>query len=123
MVRHGRDSFFVVGEGLLAADTAAETTTLVGAAMPAPRLSEVAELRQFRFSRIGPQGAPATTELLTALSEAITAVAPDVDGEIPAGFTYLGQFVDHDLTMDDTDVALGDDVSPGEFTIHTAVGR
>jgi len=115
MVRHGRDSFFVVGEGLLAADTAAETTTLAGAAMPAPRLSEVAELRQFRFSRIGPQGAPATTELLTALSEAITAVAPDVDGEIPAGFTYLGQFVDHDLTMDKTQAALGSDVTVDEL--------
>ena len=28
---------------------------------------------------------------------------------IPAGFTYLGQFVDHDLTFDKTDVMLGDE--------------
>ena len=34
---------------------------------------------------------------------------------MPAGYTYLGQFVDHDLTMDDTDVGLGDDVTPAEL--------
>lgn len=115
MMRHRRDSFFVVGEGVLTADTAAETTALAEAAHPAPHLSDVDELRQFRFSRIGPQGAPASTELVTALAEAITAVAPDADGEIPAGFTYLGQFVDHDLTMDKTQVALGSDVTVDEL--------
>ncbi|KQV71600.1 hypothetical protein ASC64_05135 [Nocardioides sp. Root122] len=36
----------------------------------------------------------------------------EVDGTIPAGFTYLGQFVDHDLTFDATTVALGDGISP-----------
>jgi hypothetical protein len=76
-----------------------------------PHLSDADELRQFRFSRIGPQGAPASTELVTAMAESITAVAPDHDGEIPSGFTYLGQFVDHDLTKDKTDVALGSDVT------------
>ena len=28
-------------------------------------------------------------------------------GQIPAGFTYLGQFIDHDLTFDKTHVMLG----------------
>ena len=28
-------------------------------------------------------------------------------GPIPAGFTYLGQFIDHDLTFDKTTVMLG----------------
>jgi hypothetical protein len=115
MARHGRDNFFVVGEGVLAADTAAETTALEGVAIPAPPLSEVAALRQFRFSRIGPQGVPTSTQLVTALSEAITAVGQDRDGEIPAGFTYLGQFVDHDLTMDKTQAALGSDVTVDEL--------
>ena len=41
--------------------------------------------------------------------------APDHDGEIPAGFTYLGQFVDHDLTMDKTQAALGSDVTVDEL--------
>ena len=36
-------------------------------------------------------------------------------GDVPAGYTYLGQFVDHDLTMDATDVALGEDVTPAEL--------
>ena len=33
-------------------------------------------------------------------------------GDVPAGYTYLGQFIDHDLTMDRTDVMFGDDVRP-----------
>ena len=32
--------------------------------------------------------------------------------QIPAGFTYLGQFVDHDLTFDKTNVMLGENVTP-----------
>ena len=35
--------------------------------------------------------------------------------EIPAGFTYLGQFVDHDLTFDKTAVTLGENVSPADL--------
>lgn len=37
----------------------------------------------------------------------MVAQAPDVDGDVPAGFTYLGQFVDHDLTRDVTKVPFG----------------
>ena len=36
-------------------------------------------------------------------------------GQIPAGFTYLGQFTDHDLTFDKTNVMLGDQVSPAQL--------
>ncbi len=35
--------------------------------------------------------------------------------QIPAGFTYLGQFIDHDLTFDRTNVMLGDRVSPAQL--------
>jgi hypothetical protein len=35
--------------------------------------------------------------------------------QIPAGFTYLGQFVDHDLTFDKTNVMLGQHVSPAQL--------
>jgi hypothetical protein len=35
--------------------------------------------------------------------------------QIPAGFTYLGQFVDHDLTFDKTNVMLGENVSPAQL--------
>jgi hypothetical protein len=33
-------------------------------------------------------------------------------GKIPAGFAYLGQFVDHDLTFDQSTVMLGENLSP-----------
>lgn len=101
-MRHGRDGFFVAGEGLLTADSA-------------PPLSEADALRQFRFSRIGPEGTKATTELVTAMAGAITTTDPDDDGEIPAGYTYLGQFVDHDLTRDKTQGELGSDVTVDEM--------
>jgi Animal haem peroxidase len=35
--------------------------------------------------------------------------------QIPAGFTYLGQFIDHDLTFDKTSVTFGDSVSPADL--------
>jgi hypothetical protein len=37
------------------------------------------------------------------------------DSDIPAGFTYLGQFIDHDLTFDKTSVMLGENVSPADL--------
>lgn len=37
------------------------------------------------------------------------------DGSIPAGFTYLGQFVDHDLTQDKTGATLGTQVTVEEL--------
>lgn len=38
-----------------------------------------------------------------------------VSAEVPAGYTYLGQFVDHDLTSDRTTLELGEDLGPGEL--------
>ncbi len=35
--------------------------------------------------------------------------------QIPAGFTYLGQFVDHDLTFDKTSVMLGENIPPSQL--------
>jgi hypothetical protein len=37
------------------------------------------------------------------------------ESDIPAGFTYLGQFVDHDLTFDKTAVMLGENVSAAQL--------
>ncbi len=45
------------------------------------------------------------------IGEAMT-VANLSEGAIGAGFTYLGQFVDHDLTFDKTGLMEGVDVSP-----------
>ena len=48
------------------------------------------------------------------LARAMTA-AGGASGTVPAGYTYLGQFVDHDLTMDRTQVMLGTDISPTDL--------
>ncbi|MFD0855556.1 peroxidase family protein, partial [Actinomadura adrarensis] len=37
------------------------------------------------------------------------------DETVPAGYTYLGQFVDHDLTMDKTEHSLGERVTVDEL--------
>jgi hypothetical protein len=104
MERHGSESYFVVGEGLLA--ESAGGRTLAAATDAAP----------FRFSRMGPSGAgrqlaePARRKLATAMT-----VGGGRAGVIPAGYTYLGQFVDHDLTFDRTQVALGQNASPAQL--------
>src|SRR2546421_6646288 len=106
MSHHGRDSFFVVGEGVLEFDENGEPTTR--------QPLTVEELRRFRFSRLGPVGEPTDEATRIALATAITASGnqPDSAGPpIPAGFTYLGQFVDHDLTMDRTATQLGTEVN------------
>lgn len=113
MKRHIQHSYYVVGEGLWTFDAAQQPAC----AVPAPH----AELRMFRFSRMGPQGELTDPALIQELAKAMTnpAAQPDssVNGAtpIPAGFTYLGQFVDHDLTLDVTAAALGQDVTVDEL--------
>jgi peptidoglycan hydrolase-like protein with peptidoglycan-binding domain len=59
--------------------------------------------RMFRFSEIVNTTSPLPDEeLLEAVAEVMTSQAPDGDSHIPAGYTYLGQFLDHDLTRDVT---------------------
>jgi hypothetical protein len=111
MKRHVRDSFFVVGEGVLEFDDKGEATTR--------QPSTAEELRRFRFSRLGPKGPRTDEETRAALAAAITVNVPQPDSSdpaVPAGFTYLGQFVDHDLTMDRTESQLGQDVNLDELT-------
>ncbi|MET9225391.1 heme peroxidase family protein [Lentzea sp. NPDC003310] len=106
-----RDSFFVVGEGVLEFDGRGEATTR--------QPSTAEELRRFRFSRLGPKGPRTDEATRVALATAITADVPQPDSAdpaVPAGFTYLGQFVDHDLTMDRTESQLGQDVNLDELT-------
>ena len=112
MKRHAREEFYVLGEGIL---------TQKNGEPACIRPSTAASLRKFRFSRLGPQGQPATEGLITKLAKAMTADVQDPESDvngatpIPAGYTYLGQFLDHDLTMDATGVALGTDVSVDEL--------
>ncbi len=104
--RHSRDVFFIDGEGVLTTDVTAGTAT----SRPLAR----AEAPPFRFFRAGPRGRPVRETVNRKLAAAMVVGGGGV-GDIPAGYTYLGQFVDHDLTKDDTDVALGEDVTPAEL--------
>jgi hypothetical protein len=107
MVKHGSESYFVLGEGLLAESVGGRARPL------AARVED--EAPPFRFSRMGPSGAgnQLSESALARLAEAM--IAGGGASEVPAGFTYLGQFVDHDLTFDKTDVTFGDTISPARL--------
>lgn len=104
MERHGSETYFVEGEGLLGESLGGREETLTGAAAAVP---------QFHFSRLGPKG---TGKQLGEPNRRKIAEAMTVDnlspGQIPAGFTYLGQFLDHDLTFDKSGLMEGVDISP-----------
>jgi hypothetical protein len=113
MEKHGSESYFVVGEGLLG-------ETLGGRDGDDRRLFLAAEAAQatppFRFSRMGPSGVnkqlgePNLKKIGQAMANGGGGAGP-----MPAGFTYLGQFVDHDLTFDKTNVMLGENVTPAQL--------
>jgi hypothetical protein len=108
-----RENYYVVGEGILTTD---------GKSGVCERPSTEASLRKFRFSRLLPKGGTIDAAVLEKVATAMT-VAPtapatqpeSADPPVPAGFTYLGQFVDHDLTLDNTARALGEHVTVNEL--------
>jgi hypothetical protein len=116
--KHGSETFFIEGEGLVGSQvgghsgdapdpvTESETPT-----PPAPVALAADVAPPFRFSRVGPKGTPLGAAATRKLARAMVAGGGGA-GDVPAGYTYLGQFIDHDLTMDRTDVILGEDVRP-----------
>jgi hypothetical protein len=108
MDKHGSESYFVVGEGLLGETVGGRDRTLAARAE--------AVTPPFRFSRMGPSGIGRQLPEATRrrLAEAMSAGGGG-PSNIPAGFTYLGQFVDHDLTFDRTKVMLGEHISAAEL--------
>jgi hypothetical protein len=104
--RHGSESYFVLGEGLLAESAGGRDRALAGSA--------AAAAPPFRFTRLAPRGKQHSTAALRELANAMTSGAGRVS-RVPAGFTYLGQFVDHDLTFDKTNVMLGERVTPAQL--------
>ena len=101
MARHGFETYFVEGEGVLGATSGQR---VLAAAQTVP---------PFHFSRMGPKGTgmqigiPNRTKVAAAMT--VDNLSP---GSIPAGFTYLGQFLDHDLTFDKSALMEGVDISP-----------
>jgi hypothetical protein len=61
--------------------------------------------------------------VLKKLADAMTTPAGGGAGQIPAGFTYLGQFIDHDLTFDKTGLMEAADVSPAEIALSRSPTR
>jgi hypothetical protein len=109
MENHGSESYYVLGEGLLDES---------GGGRPRPLSPEIeAKAPPFRFSRMGPSGAGHQVGEKTRqkLAQAMTKVQANAGSRIPSGFTYLGQFIDHDLTADKTQVTFGEDVSPARM--------
>ncbi len=116
-LHHGSESFFIEGEGLvgtqLGGRAGADPDPITDPDAPsARRRADTAP--PFRFSRVGPRGGHVPDRLVAALADAMT-TGGGGHGDVPAGYTYLGQFVDHDLTMDVTDVSLGEDVTPAQL--------
>jgi hypothetical protein len=110
VIRHGSESYFVLGEGLLGEALGGRRVAAVATA------ADAATAPPFRFSRMGPLG---TGKQLgeanrTKIAQAMTAdnLTP---GQLPAGFTYLGQFIDHDLTFDKSALMEGVDISPADL--------
>src|SRR3712207_6977673 len=54
------------------------------------------------FRSMGPKGAQLGDPNRKKLARAMTSGGGGASG-LPAGFTYVGQFIDHDLTFDKTD--------------------
>lgn len=117
-MKHGSESFYIQGEGLVTTQvggrTGEEGDPVSESETPrakAPRALAADAAPPFRFSRVGPRGTPLGAAVIKKLARAMVSEGGGV-GAVPAGYTYLGQFIDHDLTMDRTTVMLGEDVRP-----------
>jgi Animal haem peroxidase len=110
VTQHGFESYYVEGEGLLGVAGEGRSAKVAAAETAA------GEVPAFRFSRMGPNGRghQLGEPNMRRVARSMTSGGGGF-GSIPAGYTYLGQFVDHDFTFDRTDVTLGTNVSPGQL--------
>jgi hypothetical protein len=108
---HGSESFFILGEGLVSEARGGREDA---PAQPMAAGAAAAQAPPFRFTRSGPQGGRISRASRKKIAKAMTD-GGGTDSTIPSGYTYLGQFIDHDLTFDRTKVMLGEDISPPEM--------
>ena len=100
MERHGSESYFVVGEGLLGERRRREGRgSRAVLRPPPPRSRRRSASRGWGQRRERQLGVPNLKKVGEVMASGGGGRRP-----IPAGFTYLGQFVDHDLTFDKTEV-------------------
>ena len=93
MNHHGSESYYVVGEGLLGESGEGRAETLAAA------LRGGGAGAPFRFSRMGPSVPDASSRRQPAQGRRGDDRGGGGASQIPAGYTYLGQFIDHDLTL------------------------
>ena len=111
MERHGSETYYVIGEGLLG--EARGGRDVVALPAPARTAAPLTAAPPFRFSRLGPKGSGKQLGRPNRLKIAQAMTHDNLSpGQIPAGYTYLGQFIDHDLTFDKSSLMEGVDISP-----------
>ena len=118
-VKHGSETFFITGEGVLTTQvggrTGEEGDPLTATESPRPVAAvplAAGAAPPFRFSRLGPKGPALPIPLARKLARGMTVGGGGTAGNVPAGYTYLGQFVDHDLTLDKTALMTAGEVDP-----------
>src|SRR5689334_4352159 len=114
--KHGQITYYVEGEGFVggpSATPAGAPAVLAADGQPAQDVE-----RAFRFSRMFaelPAFAP-NDDALIALGRAMEDAPNFKDHpDLPSGFTYFGQFLDHDITFDKTDGLPSGQLSPEEI--------
>jgi hypothetical protein len=117
-VQHGSETFHVEGEGVVSTQLGGrsgdEGDSLAGD-RPGRRTTRALAAREtppFRFSRVGPKGPALPLRIARKLATGMTVGGGGTAGSVPAGYTYLGQLVDHDLTLDRTALMTAGEVDP-----------
>lgn len=102
--KHGQTTYFIVGEGFVGEEASNQESPILGAALePNPEAQAQQAERAFRFTRMFPglkQFRP-DIDALIKLGRAMDDTPNFKDHPtLAAGFTYFGQFLDHDITFD-----------------------
>lgn len=106
--QHGQTFYFIEGEGFVGEEEIREGRQPFSAGLRAAIAPSVTldPERAFRFSRMFPMLPPFRPDStgLIQLGQAMEDTPNFTDHpELPAGFTYFGQFLDHDITFDKTE--------------------
>ena len=106
-MKHGSETFFIEGEGLLTTQVGGRTGDEGDPLSESdnPKAGKARALAadtapSLPLLQSGAQGNPLNATPSPRSCARAMVVGGGGDGKIPAGYTYLGQFVDHDLTMD-----------------------
>ena len=126
-MKHGRERYFIKGSGwvigsLIPKEQIADCFrkyALFAAPKPDPidpPQDEPLQRPRRVFCRLFSEGGQSDPEGLIELGLAMEServgVSSTGDSNIPAGYTYLGQFVDHDITSDPTPLSVTGSVDP-----------